>query len=261
MKLKGFLIGFALTAMVLGANAFAAVVVDIDRGAGNLDILYGSGGFASIDGYFVIDVVGTIGTGSVGSVSGLSFSHSISSINPGLMQVQYRLENTSASDDFGIGFISRADPDGDSTDFFSSEVANPIWPGTAPANEAVRWEIDDFFSGNLDQNILNLGQLDNANGCGADCDVLMALQWNFGMLKLTPGQIALINLGLSDDGQTLSSRLLAAALDNGAGAGIDPVLTFSGTATVVPLPAPIVLLAGGLLALAGIRRSSRRHAG
>ena len=110
------------------------------------------------------------------------------------------------------------------------------------------WEIDSS-SGNIDSNINPGGALDNSNGCApTGCDLIYALQWDLGLLD--PGQIAIVSIGLSDDGQALAANFLDASSVSDSAS-----LRLSGVATVVPVPAALPLF---LTAIAAFGFFTRR---
>jgi hypothetical protein len=222
--------------------ASASIAVFSTAGGPTFDLDYASSGFATVTARYLgpfgnetPDVVNA-------SVTGLSFESSISGEGTGLFQIDYRVHNTSASDSFNLGFIARVDPDG--AGLFTEDSGNATFSSNA-IGEAVSWEIDSN-SGNLDAH-LNGGSLDNTNNCASGCDLVYALQWNLGTLN--PGQVAIIRLGLSDDGQTLSNNFLDASSTTSAA-----TLRLSGLATVVPLPAALPLFISALMGLGFISR-------
>ena len=82
--------------------------------------------------------------------------------------------------------------------------------------------------------------MDNSNNCAAGCDLIYALQWDLGLLA--PGEIAIVSIGLSDDGQALSANFLDAnSVEDSAS------LRLSGVATVVPVPAALPLFLSGII--------------
>jgi hypothetical protein len=94
--------------------------------------------------------------------------------------------------------------------------------------------------------------------CGVKCDTFVGLQWDIPVLN--PGESFLVRVGLSDDGQHLSSRFLTITADPTG--GISNALTFSGTAQVVSVPEPssYAMLLGGLalVAFTWRRRASQQ---
>lgn len=245
MRLKktfsGILLGSTL-AMVT-ATSGAAVVLFGTLGGPEFEIDYAAAGVATVGanytGPFGIQTPDVVGT----SVAGLSFISSVSGNGTGLFTIDYKLENTSVSDSFNLGFIVRVDPDG--AGFFTNDTGSSSF-ASAVAGEPSSWEIDSS-GGNIDSNIGG-GALDNSNNCLAGCDLIYALQWDLGLLN--PGQIALVRVGLSDNGQALSANFLDAnSLSDSAS------LRLSGVASVVPIPAALPLF---LSAIAGLGFLSRR---
>jgi len=232
MNSKNRITGIALgSVLVLAAPTSGAAVAVFDiLGGPSFDLDYASAGVATVDanylGPFGIQTPDVVG----GSVAGLDFSRSVSGDGTSLLEIDYRLENTSVSDSFNLGFIVRVDPDG--SGFGTSDAGSATFP-SALAGEAGRWEIDSS-SGNIDQNINPGGSLDNSNNCLAGCDLIYAMQWDLGVLA--PGQIASVRIGLSDDGQALSANFLDANSVSDSAS-----FRLSGVASVVPVPAAVPL--------------------
>ena len=249
MNIKKTIYGIALgsTLALASATSAAAVVLFDTLGGPTFDIDYADFGVATVSanyiGPFGIETPDVVGA----SVAGLSFISSVSGDGTGLFTIDYQLENTSVSDSFNLGFIVRVDPDG--AGLFTEDIGSSSF-ASAAAGEPSRWEIDSS-SGNIDSNIKPGGSLDNLNNCApTGCDLIYALQWDLGLLA--PGEIAIVTIGLSDDGQALSANYLDAnsVLDSAS-------LRLSGVATVVPVPAALWLFGSGLLGLVGIARRKK----
>ena len=246
--LSSFIFSILLLAGIPVADA--AVSLAFPPAGGPLyDLDYGpSGGIASLDGFYT----GPFGVQTPdvveASVAGLSASYEVVGDGTDLMQFRFLLENTSASATSGLGFLVRVNPDG--TGFSSPDLGQVTFPAQT-AGEAAAFEIDDEFSGNIGANVVG-GVLDDTNSCVSACDLVYALSWEIG--ALAPGQVALVNVGLSDVMLTLSGRYLDAIAADDA----QSTLRLSGTATVVPLPGALPLLSG---ALAGILLTLRRRIG
>ena len=237
-------IALGLSLGLASATSGAAVFLFDTLGGPTHDIDYGAAGVATVSanyiGPFGIQTPDVVNAG----VAGLSFTSSVSGHGTGLFTIEYQLENTSVGDNFNLGFIVRVDPDGDG--FFSEDTGKSSFESLA-AGEPSDWEIDSS-SGNIDQNINAAGQLDNSNNCApAGCDLIYALQWDLGLLA--PGDIALVTIGLSDDGQALSGNFLDA---NAVSSSTS--LRLSGT-TVVPVPAALPLFLSAIFGLVALTRS------
>jgi len=227
-------------------TAGATVTIFDTLGGPSFDLDYASSGVATVDTRYI----GPFGNETPdvvdASVAGLNFSSFVSGDGTGLLEINYLLRNTSFSTSFNLGFIARVDPDGGG--LLTNDTGIFTFPSVA-AGEPVRWEIDSS-SGNIDSNINPGGLLDNSNNCLVSCDLIYALQWDFG--QLDPGQTAIVRLGLSDNGQALSSNFLDAnSVSDSA------TLRLSGVASVVPIPAALPLLLSGLIGLAFMTRRVR----
>jgi hypothetical protein len=84
------------------------------------------------------------------------------------------------------------------------------------------------------------------------CDTYVGLAWD--IKTFNPGDSFLVRVGLSDNGQHLSSRFLRITADPSG--GISNVLTFSGTVEVVPEASTLAMLLAGL-ALVGVAMRRR----
>jgi hypothetical protein len=116
--------------------------------------------------------------------------------------------------------------------------------------DPARFGIDDFLTGNLFlDDVLNKGELDNSDHCLGACESEGALQWNLD--ALAQGKVWEIDVLLSELGVTQSQRWLEFALTDAGGAVLDPqqVLSYSGTAVVVPLPPSLMVFSAALLVL------------
>jgi MYXO-CTERM domain-containing protein len=183
----------------------------------------------------------------------LDYAFGSSGAGTSLLQLSFSITNQSLTDTFtDLRFLFFINPDGEQTNFL--DVATESWGGGA-ANEAARRAVISFDSPNpLTSDFISSGNLTDgspAAECAAStgCDAIAALQWN--LASLGPTQQLTVTVGLSDDGSTLSSRLLTFT-----GVGTSTTLTLSGIATVssVPEPAGWATLALGLLAVGGWRR-------
>lgn len=204
------------------------------------------------------------GLGSPGAPEGvvalnpaLQYQATVSGVGTTLMRIDYRVRNVSVSDSFfDLRFMVFANPDGDPNGFL--DVLGETW-GAAAAGDPVLREgrafsnVDTILSRfQLNQNLAEgVSALDAACVAAAGCDATVGLQWN--AAQLGPGETFRVVLGLSDDGQHLSSRWIDASSVVSPG---DTVLTLSGVSSIVPVPEPASnwMLAAGLVVLGATAR-------
>lgn len=255
-----------LALLTLAAAGAAQAVVSppasTSAGGAMTSIDYGNGGnvFELVPQLFVQ------GLGSAGdplAVTSLNpllqYSFLVSGAGTGLMTIDYRVRNASLVDSFSqLRFMVYANPDGDPVDF--ADTVHETW-GAALAGDPVRREAQAFS--NPADTLLSRFQLNNnltdgppAAACAASpgCDATLGLQWNATLLG--PGETLRVRVGLSDNGQHLSSRWLDATAVNSP----DTVLTLSGTSQIVPVPEPgaFWMLASGLAALGWLAQRRSR---
>ena len=184
----------------------------------------------------------------------LQFSFAVAGAGSSLMTIDYRITNNSNSESFNqLRFMLFANADGDAVNFLD-RVAE-TWGAQAVGDPARREgrEFVDPSNTLLSKFQVNANLTEAFDGClsGVGCDATVGLQWNAALLG--PQQSWLVRVGLSDNGQHLSSRFLdIVAVDSP-----DTTLTLSGVAsiTTVPLPLSGLLFGSGLVALlARIRR-------
>lgn len=234
----------ALAATLMAGAAAQAVVAppqSVQTDGGMADIAYGNGG-----NIFQLDpllfVQGLRSAGNPQAVTALNpllqYTFSVSGADAGLMTLDYRVRNTSATDSFSdLRFMVFANPDSDGVAF--ADRLSDTWGPTA-AGDPVRREGRGFdpvakikagiaLNGNLTE---GASALDAACTGLNSCDATVGLQWNAPLLG--PGETFQVRLGLSDDGQHLSTRWIAVTAANGP----VNVLTLSGMSAVVAVPEP-----------------------
>jgi len=176
-----------------------------------------------------------------------------------LLTIDYRLHNAGSSSFGPLRFMVSTNPDGDSVEYL--DMLSQTW-GAAAAGDPTLREGRAFTDNPFDTitarfrstNQLNegLSALDAACTLPAGCDAVIGLQWD--APTLGPGETFRIVVGLSDNGQHLSSRWVDATAVN----SVDTVLTLSGVSSIVPVPEPatVAMLAAGL-AMLGIAARRR----
>lgn len=214
------------------------------------DIKYGTQG--NVDGKV------TLGISELGStlppeqqvlgVPELSYSYSLGGLDTGLLTIEYVITNAASSTKTwtNLSFSFFAQPDGEQTTFTDAiaETWGAKQAGDPDKRQSQNW--DATSEGSLSNIWSKPGGAPAGEGtaipagCVTGCDAELALQWN--LAALNPGESFIVRVGLSDDGQHLSSRYFTTT-----GAGLAETLTISGTASVVAVPEPqtwALLLAG-----------------
>jgi hypothetical protein len=228
---RGLLLTGALLAMG-AAHAAVGPPGSVGDGGGMENIGYGNGGnvFQLEPMLFVQGLGSPANPLSVTALNpALNYAFSVSGAGTSLMTIEYRIGNTSAS-----GPHQPADPD--------HREARDFDPVNTILNHFV------------DNSSLTEG-FDAKCQSAPGCDATVGLQWN--APEVGPGQVLRVVVGLSDNGQHLSSRWIDVTAQNSPGT----VLTLSGVATVatIPEPASAAMLAGGLgILVAAVRRRARR---
>jgi hypothetical protein len=235
----------ALAAVVAQAPAHAAVSTTDANFNGSFDaVTYGAGGVASVTPFlFVQDFGSTQSPASQVLGTDIAYSYALGGNDTSLLSIAYRFVNNSPSFSFSnLRFMVNTQPDGNSS---FVDTPGEVW-GAKVGGDPDRRESVDFAAGLAADIVANNGLTNGPTTCVGTCDVDFALQWDLASLK--PGEIWTITVGLSDNGQALSSRFLTAAGAPG------PTLTFSGNAALVPEPSQVLWLAAGGLLLAMMRR-------
>ena len=185
----------------------------------------------------------------------LNYSFSVAGAGSSLMTIDYRITNTSTTQSFNdLRFMLFTNPDGDSVNFL--DTVKETW-GAALPGDPVRREAREFS--NPAATLMSAFQVngnltEGTDSCltGAGCDATAGLQWN--AASLGPQESFLVRIGLSDDGQHVSSRFL----DVVSVADANTVLTLSGVSSISSVPVPFSgLLLGS--ALAGLMAAGRRR--
>lgn len=194
--------------------------------------------------------------GNVGAATGLEFGYSISGLGTDTARITYRLANNTGTEWRNLRFIG--DVSGDTFDA-QMELAKVAGAGGG-AGDPARFGIDDFLTGNLFlDDVQNKGELDNANHCLGACESEGALQWNLDALG--QGAVWEIDILLSQSGITQSQRWLEFALTDADGAVLDPqqVLSYSGSAVLVPLPPGLLMFSAALMTFGLLPRGRLRR--
>ncbi len=170
----------------------------------------------------------------------LTYSYAIENLGSSMATVTYRIGNEGSDVFTDLRFIVDAQADGSSSFSDSAETVPSPW-GAASPGDPDQFQIADF-NDDLPNTLGANNGLNGSDTCGGTCDVDFALQWN--LAQINPGDVWSIAVGISDDGQTLSTRFLSATSVDTA----NTVLTFSGQASVsqVPLPPAFALYLLGL---------------
>ncbi len=184
----------------------------------------------------------------------LAYSFVVAGTGTSLMTIDYRITNNSMTDSFNqLHFMLFANPDGDAVNFL--DRVTETW-GAPAGGDPDRREGRQFVDPSntlLSKFQVNSNLTEAFDGClsNTGCDATVGLQWNAAVLG--PKESLLVRIGLSDDGQHLSSRFLNIIAVNTA----DTTLTLSGVSsiTAVPLPLSGLLFSSAMVALgAGVRR-------
>jgi len=173
------------------------------------------------------------------TTTNLTYSYRLSGLGSSLATIEYTIGNQGASAFTGLRFIVNAQTDGSNSFSDLGESFPSPW-GVAEEGDPAQFQIVDFNNDDLPSQIQTNNGLDGSDTCGGVCDVDFALQW--GIEQINPGELWTISVGLSDDGQFLSSRYLQATSVDSA----NTALTFSGKVSLVPLPAASILYLFGL---------------
>jgi len=231
-------------ALLPAASTLAAVSVGGNLGNGQFDSLsYGTTGTGSLDALlFVGDFAGTtnIKTQVSGTPLGPFIPPSVGG-SASFATITFLITNSSPSFTFSdLRFMVDVQADGSGT---FQDKPQAVW-GPKVNGAPDHYQIVDFgVDGPLTTKMVaNNGLSDSVSAsCTgvASCDVDLGLEWD--LAKLGPGETWSITVGLSDDGQTLSSRYLRATSADSAGTE----LIFSGIAAI-PEPAPFAILIAGL---------------
>ncbi len=192
-----------------------------------------------------------------------ALSYSFSSVNKtaGLFTIDYTITNHSATDTFtNLRFMVFANPDGNPDPLFT-DVVGESWGAASLTGPVARKvvslpAVDNLPSTFKFANTLTDTGIEPACALAAGCDATFGMQWNAAQLK--PGEQFVVQVGLSDDGSTLSSRFLTAT----AAGAVGTELTFSGTGVLTAVPEPAswaIMLAGlGAVGMIARRRASAR---
>lgn len=181
-----------------------------------------------------------------------------SGFGTGLLTIEYRITNVGATAFNDIRFVVWANPDG-GADPYLDQVS--VFDGPASDLNADLYEVQPLASNPFDAILARFGTNKSlTTGLAADCsspngcDAEMALQWN---AALNPNESFIVRVGLSDNGQTLSSRYIQANSVTSA----STQLIFSGTGEVVAVPeaSTWALLGAGLAGVAVATRRTRRQ--
>ncbi|MCK9608337.1 MAG: hypothetical protein M0R33_17975 [Methylomonas sp.] len=208
------------------------------------ELSYGSTGLAYITPFlYTGELTVTESPTTTATTTDLTYSYALNNLGSSMATITYRIGNTGSDAFTDLRFILDAQVDGSGSFSDVGETVPAPW-GAALAGDPDQFQIADF-NDDLPNTIGANNGLNGSDTCGGTCDVDFALQWN--LAQINPGDIWTIIVGLSDNGQSLSSRSLRATSTDTA----NTALTLSGHANVsqVPLPPTFVLYLLGLGAM------------
>ncbi len=179
----------------------------------------------------------------------LSFASSLSADGSDLI-LAYEVENVSVETIIGMTFVSYVDAEIDEPkNSFFNEVA--ATSGSLASGQAFEVDEPGFSSGDIYDNASNAA-LDGANASTTADDVAMAFSFLFP--ELAPGEVARIEVMLSEDGDRLGDFAIRQSdTDPSSPTTID----FSGRGILIPIPEPGAALLYGLALVLLVRPAMR----
>lgn len=205
------------------------------------DLRYGSTGASYVTPLLYLGDLGeTDAPSEQAAVTDLAYQYATVDLGTSALFLVYQIQNQGTEAFSDLRFMLNVQADGSNSFLDFVTVAF----GAAAPGEPDAFQAGDFSIDSLGTLLAANDGADGSNACGAPaCDADLALQWN--LATLDPGGIWQIEVALSDDGSTHSSRYLQATSADTA----NTALTLSGMARIVPEPTTLLLLGSGLAAL------------